>query len=184
MDNKLAVFFPGIGYHIDKPLLYYSRKLAASFGYRTADISYTDMPMKIKGDPVMMKKAASIAFEQASKQLDDLLFEGCDDLIFAGKSIGTVALAKYAKEHSLNVKQIWYTPVEATLGYASSDVISFIGDADPWSDVEALKKRAESAGIELYSYSDCNHSLETGDALTDIKNLMDVMKKTSDFLAR
>ncbi len=29
MDNKrLAVLFPGIGYHCDKPLLYYSAKLA------------------------------------------------------------------------------------------------------------------------------------------------------------
>lgn len=26
---KLAVFFPGIGYHCDKPLLYYSRKTGA-----------------------------------------------------------------------------------------------------------------------------------------------------------
>ena len=25
---KLAVIFPGIGYHTDKPLLYYSKKLA------------------------------------------------------------------------------------------------------------------------------------------------------------
>ena len=24
---KIAVFFPGIGYHCDKPLLYYARKL-------------------------------------------------------------------------------------------------------------------------------------------------------------
>ena len=30
---KLAVFFPGIGYHCDKPLLYYSRKLAQECGY-------------------------------------------------------------------------------------------------------------------------------------------------------
>lgn len=27
--RRLAVVFPGIGYHADKPLLYYSRKLAA-----------------------------------------------------------------------------------------------------------------------------------------------------------
>ena len=26
MSNQLAVLFPGIGYHIDKPLLYYSAK--------------------------------------------------------------------------------------------------------------------------------------------------------------
>lgn len=29
---KLVVCFPGIGYHCDKPLLYYSRKLAACAG--------------------------------------------------------------------------------------------------------------------------------------------------------
>ena len=30
---KIAVFFPGIGYHCDKPLLYYVRKLAQECGY-------------------------------------------------------------------------------------------------------------------------------------------------------
>ena len=29
-NNKLAVIFPGIGYHSDKPLLYYSKKVAKS----------------------------------------------------------------------------------------------------------------------------------------------------------
>ena len=32
-NMKAAVFFPGIGYHCDKPLLYYSRKLAQECGY-------------------------------------------------------------------------------------------------------------------------------------------------------
>ena len=39
---KAAVFFPGIGYHCDKPLLYYSRKLAQECGYEeTIALSYT-----------------------------------------------------------------------------------------------------------------------------------------------
>ena len=39
---KAAVFFPGIGYHCDKPLLYYSRKLAKECGYEeTIALSYT-----------------------------------------------------------------------------------------------------------------------------------------------
>ena len=39
---KVAVFFPGIGYHCDKPLLYYSRKLAQECGYEeTIALSYT-----------------------------------------------------------------------------------------------------------------------------------------------
>ena len=31
--KKLAIFFPGIGYHCDKPLLYYARKLTQECGY-------------------------------------------------------------------------------------------------------------------------------------------------------
>lgn len=32
--SKLAIYFPGIGYHCDKPLLYYSRSLARELGYQ------------------------------------------------------------------------------------------------------------------------------------------------------
>ena len=32
MKKQLAVLFPGIGYHADKPLLYYSAKLARAHG--------------------------------------------------------------------------------------------------------------------------------------------------------
>ena len=39
---KAAVFFPGIGYHCDKPLLYYSRKLSQECGYeQTIALIYT-----------------------------------------------------------------------------------------------------------------------------------------------
>lgn len=31
---KLAVFFPGIGYHCDKPLLYYSENWCRNMGMR------------------------------------------------------------------------------------------------------------------------------------------------------
>ncbi|MDO4961504.1 MAG: hypothetical protein Q4E57_06595 [Eubacteriales bacterium] len=33
MNRRIAIFFPGIGYNADKPLLYYSRKLTAKYGY-------------------------------------------------------------------------------------------------------------------------------------------------------
>ena len=34
MEKRIAVIFPGVGYHVDKPLLYYSRKLAGKYGMR------------------------------------------------------------------------------------------------------------------------------------------------------
>ena len=39
-EKKMAVIFPGVGYHADKPLLYYSRKLAARQGYEILCVDY------------------------------------------------------------------------------------------------------------------------------------------------
>ena len=48
--RKLAVFFPGIGYTIDKPLLHYSRVLAADAGFEVKLLPNTGFLKRIKGD--------------------------------------------------------------------------------------------------------------------------------------
>ena len=35
---KLAILFPGIGYHTDKPLLYYSKKILKNMDYEIKEI--------------------------------------------------------------------------------------------------------------------------------------------------
>ncbi len=180
----LAVILPGIGYHKDKPLLYYTAKLMRSKDYDIICIEYSGMPEKIKGDAGMMKKAAEIACEQTANQLDGVDFSEYDDVVFIAKSIGTVASARFVDDKKLSVRQVWYTPVTATFSIPAKDVIAFIGDADPWSDVEKLKGIAAEKGITMYSYPDCNHSLECGDAQKDIDTLADVMKKTKKYLKR
>ena len=54
---KLAVFFPGIGYHCDKPLLYYSRKMASELGYETLALSYSYDGGNIRGNKEKMREA-------------------------------------------------------------------------------------------------------------------------------
>ncbi len=182
--KKLAVIFPGIGYHKDKPLLYYAAKLVQSHGYDIIHIEYHDMPGKIKGDAAMMKKAAEIAFMQTEYRLKDVEFSDYDEVVFIGKSIGTVALAKYVSDHKINAKQVWYTPVEATFLFPSKDVIAFIGDADPWSELNVIKEKAGELQINLYLYERCNHSLETGNVSTDTRNIHEVMDITEDFISQ
>ena len=182
--KKLAVIFPGIGYHKDKPLLYYATKLVKGAGYDVINIEYHDMPEKIKGNETMMKKAVEIAYAQTEEQLKDIECSEYDDVIFIGKSIGTVVLSKWcASEHEINAKQIWYTPVEATFSFPADNVVAFIGDSDPWSDVDVIKEKAEACGIKLFSYPGCDHSLETGNVSVDIKNIHEVMKITEEFIA-
>ena len=49
MGKRLAVIFPGIGYHCDKPILYYSRKLAKEQEYKEIisleSVSYTHLTL-------------------------------------------------------------------------------------------------------------------------------------------
>ena len=49
-NDKLCVIFPGVGYHKDKPLLYYASRLASKSGYDILSVEYSNLPQKIKGD--------------------------------------------------------------------------------------------------------------------------------------
>ncbi len=181
-ERRLAVIFPGIGYHKDKPLLYYATKLLQGRGYEIVNITFRDMPAKIKGDREMIKKAAEIASLQAKEQLAEIDFTAYEKIIFIGKSIGTVALAKFAGEHEIKAKQVWYTPLEETFSYNQHEVIAFIGEDDPWSNVDNVKKYALEQGITLYSYEGSNHSLESENVDKNIEILREVIKKTRDYL--
>ena len=180
--KKTALVFPGIGYHKDKPILYYAIRLAEAKGYEPRIIEYHDMPRGIKGNAELMKKAAELAYRQTEEQLRDLDPAACSDILSIGKSIGTVISAKYLAEHGVDARQIWYTPVEATFMFVSRKTLAFIGDADNWSDVNEVKRLAGEKGIPLYSYAGCDHSLE-GDSVTDnIGILRDVMRISEEFI--
>ncbi len=69
MENKLAVIFPGIGYHTDKPLLYYGKKLAKKYGYEILEISYGGFSKDIKGDREKMQETFKSALAQTEAVL-------------------------------------------------------------------------------------------------------------------
>jgi len=61
-DKKIAVIFPGMGYHSDKPLLYFSKRLAREKDYEIAEVSY-EFPYKAKeimNDRGCMKEAGIV----------------------------------------------------------------------------------------------------------------------------
>ena len=47
--KKLAVLFPGIGYHVDKPLLYYGAKLAKQYDLEIVEVKYGEFHENIQG---------------------------------------------------------------------------------------------------------------------------------------
>lgn len=179
---KLAVVFPGIGYHTDKPLLYYAKKLAQANGYEIKEVPYGNFPKDVKGSPEKMREAFESALAQSEEILKDTDFSKYDRLLFLSKSIGTAVAAAYAKRHELAAQQVYYTPVEQTFALAGRGGIAFHGTQDPWVETQLVTAACREHDIPLYITEGANHSLETGDPLTDILNLSHIMEQTREFL--
>ncbi|MBO7425812.1 MAG: hypothetical protein J6U23_09045 [Clostridiales bacterium] len=178
--NKVAVFFPGMGYTHERPLLSDSRKIFEDNGYEIKLIEWTDLPRNRSVEP---------ACDQAAEQLDTMNLDRYEEVVFVSKSIGTVASSTYVANHDLEVKQIWYTPLIKSFEACNDNVeegsiIAFIGTDDENANIAEVKSKAEILNIELHVYDDCDHSLETGDVSKDKEVLDDVMAVTSDYIKK
>lgn len=181
--SKLAVFFPGMGYTKEKPLLYFSSKMAADLGYECIFVEYHDLPDKIRGNQEKMLLAGDMAYEQSCDALQDVDFEYYEKILFVGKSVGTIIAAKYAQKHWPEARLVLYTPLSFTFEYAIKDGVAFIGDADPWSDLGQVKDLAAKGCVPLHIYPGCNHSLERkGNQLDNIDILKNAMTLTYRFI--
>lgn len=178
MSRKLAIVFPGIGYHSDKPLLYYSKKLAKNKDYEIAEVTYkfTEDFATIKGDATKMQEAFDEAFMQVDEQLKDIVFTNYDRVVFIGKSIGTALAARYNMTYELDADMIVFTPIEHTFAYINNcEGMVFHGSADPLCDTDMCTQLCEELSLTYAVIPEANHSLETGDVATDIANLGRVM---------
>ena len=186
MEKKLAVFFPGIGYTVDKPLMYFGRKLAAEQGYEIKLLPYSGFPEKIRGNRDRMKESYQIAAQQTQEMMSDVDPAQYDRIVFVGKSIGTIVAAGLAADpmYAERTALVLYTPLEETFSFPLRDAVVFTGSADPWVGGEKSRISALSArkGIPCFLIDGGNHSLETGDALKDIANLQKIMEETRSFL--
>ena len=158
---KIAVFFPGIGYHCDKPLLYYARKLVQEYGYeKTVMQEYSYNGKNIRGDKKKMQEAFESLYAQAEKKLEEIAFDEYSEVLFISKSVGTIIASAYAEKYKIKCCQILYTPLEQTFMFEHDDAIAFIGTADPWSDVKKVIECSKNQAVPIYVYEDANHSLE------------------------
>lgn len=184
--RKLAVFFPGIGYTVDKPLLYYSRRIAADCGYEIRLLPYSGFPEKLRGDRKKMEESYQIALSQSRQMLADVDLEAYEDVLFIGKSIGTIMAARLAFESSAPVRLILYTPLDDTFLFPIKEAIAFMGTADPWvgGEKSRIRELCSKQGITCISVLGANHSLESGNLNEDLKNLQMIMQETRKFIEK
>jgi phosphoglycolate phosphatase len=185
-SDKLAVIFPGMGYHSDKPLLYYSKKLARERGYELIEISYD---FEVRARDIMNDKAAKNeaflhAVRETKKQLSSVNYADYRDVVFIGKSIGTAVAAYFDKENGIDARHIVFTPVPETFSHLRDDCgIVFHGTADPWCDTRLAESMCKELHLELVRIDGANHSLETNDPITDCGRMPGILEKVNGMLA-
>ena len=179
---KLAVIFPGIGYHTDKPLLYYSKKLARSAGFDIREIAYGALPDGALDDPERLQQAARQALDAAEAQLAGVDWRAPSSLLFVSKSIGTAIASLIAVRHGLTPFHLYFTPVGHGLSRLQGRGIVFHGTADPWARTEDVSAACREKGLQLHLTGHANHSLETGCVQDDLREMRRIMVLCEDYL--
>ncbi len=182
--EKSACIFPGIGYHSDKPLLYFAKKLAKAFGYRIVEVSYSGFPLDILGDTEKMKAAFVSALKQTETVLEKENFEAAGECLFISKSIGTAVAAAFQKAHGITAKNIYFTPVAESFDFmAPKSGIVFHGTLDPWADTDTIRTVCRELDLPAYITEGANHSMETGDVGRDIEELGKIMSVCKSYIS-
>lgn len=179
---KLCILFPGIGYHCDKPLLYYSSRLARANGFDVIALKYSDFPEGAKGNAEKMRTAAEHALRQSEEQLANTDFMLYNNVVLIGKSIGTKAALAFREKHRLSAKAVLLTPLEMTFVHDTSRCIAFHGTSDQWAATSEIERLCREHDVPLFEYSNANHSVESDDVYLNLDYLRDIMEKTDCFL--
>lgn len=183
--SKIAVLFPGIGYHTDKPLLYFSRKLAKSKGYEIIEVNYGGFPAGVKGSAEKMKEAYVMALSQAEEILTGVDFSKYEDVLFISKSVGTAVAASYDGKYSVGARHIYYTPVVESFQFMrEKSGVVFHGTGDSWADTAAVRNECKRLDLPLHITLDASHSLEVSDIFKDFDNLKVIMGHTEEYMQR
>jgi len=182
--EKIAVIFPGSGYNTDKPLLYYSEKIAKTLDYKIVKIKYDKIDSKKDNMEDYLKESVENGYIQAKEQLSSVIFSRYDKIAFISKSLGTAIASKINAEYSLHATQIVYTPVPNTFDYEITKGIVFSGTKDPWyPDHNTLEEQCLKYMLPVVKIDGANHSLETDNPIKDIDTLKAVMHLTKEYLS-
>lgn len=179
---KAAIIFPGIGYHADKPLLYYASRIAVQQGYKLLKVAYGEIDVFDRNEPESLKKTIYQAMHQCEKQIEAWQLEQYESLVFISKSIGTVIGGIIGENKPLPIKHICYTPLEETFCHGIKEGIIFHGTNDPWARTKVIKRQCEEVALPLYLFEGANHSLETNDVMANIEMLRKIMAQTKSYL--
>ena len=155
MMQKLVLIFPGAGYGIDSPLLYYADFLFETKGYERKYMDYQNIVLNRELSIDEKKNQIREYVCNEAKQMDLRSYE---EIVFISKSIGTVEAGWLAETMSIDATQVYLTPVEETLKYLDANSNVVIGTRDKAYNI--IKNHCDNNEINALYIVGGNHSLE------------------------
>ena len=174
--KKLIVIFPGAGYGLDSPLLYYADFLYETNGYERIHMDYQNILLNRE---LSLENKIAMIREYVYEQVKDIDFTTYDEVVFLSKSIGSVEAGILMEKLGINVIQIFITPVEEAISYCKTDSYVVIGTSD--KAYQVYRDYCDINGINAMYVNEANHSLEVeGQPYQS----MNVLKKVMQFIER
>lgn len=190
-SNRLALIWPGYGYGVDMPVLYYATRVAWLYGYDTlcVDVNYSEDPLysamtdqerndlvNAEGDAVFTAAVSRNSYSH---------------LLLVGKSLGTFTMLHVleSQARARSAKCVWLTPVltsdyflDHVTGLSPSSLF-VIGDKDPYFSRDRLDRLVRFTGGQALVVPGATHDLDVeGDVFASIEALSRVMQGLSGFL--
>lgn len=166
--KTLAVLFPGRGYSLDAPIMWYAAKAAYGAGCDVLGIEYGYQANRVSFEMEGFERLVSEAVSALETVLTDSAYS---DFVFIGKSLGTRVQSEVAKKAQLSVsRHVFLTPLQPVISsiLASDRALVIVGDNDPAFTPEDVAAVRESAGVTVHIMAAADHSLETPDMLASI----------------
>lgn len=173
-SKKLAVLLPGMGYTVQKPLLYYAKNMAMTHGYHVIEIKYDRVDTHIP-------TGIAQAYKMMLPYMKEFNWNAYEQIIFIEKSIGTVLGHRYAGELSIPASHFSITPLPQTFDYLCHDFPCFLlhGNHDKYMNthdfLQACDKLHKNEGQDYWILDNANHSMEIGDTIKDLENMKVMM---------
>lgn len=180
-SDILTITLPGEGYTNEKPIMYYSRKVALELGL---DMLCIDYGFQISRKDFDIETEFDIVAKESEQVLKKCLNKNYKKIIFIGKSLGTIiqnklseGLKKYEQIH------VYLTPVDKTFeDMASQPCLVITGTEDGKINSLNMSTLENSKNVDLVKIDGGNHRLECSDTLKSIDMLNAAMGALRKFM--
>lgn len=153
--KKLVILFPGAGYGLDCPLLYYADFLFETKGYERLHMKYQDILSRVD---ISVEDKIEMLRQYTWEQVKDVDFAQYQEVVFLSKSVGAIEAGIIAEKLNIAVKQIFLTPVEDAVVYLRNTSMVIIGEND--KAYSLYRKQCEEEGANVLCVEHADHSLE------------------------